>query len=532
MKFDQHIKEVALLGTNKRKIDSEKLPGTIANVIAEDGHESKLLAAIAIDLYYKKAGTLPQLYQGEIQGTPIKEDNAIAPAALADLLNAITLVEGPVSTQLLTEWCEALIQNNWLVPVQQVIPLMNAGKRLVKANKNKVVQVIGKKGTWVIQQTEEYQKEYLVKAAIVENVWEEGTTNDRFDFFLEQRKENPKFALELLQNTWDTESIQVKGKFLRGIQTTATKTDISFLEALYRKEFKYSAKEKVKQVACRRIIAETLLALPDSDLHKHTTNQLQQYLQLPEGKNLFKKLLSANTPKLVLPEKADDFWNPLLMKGVFGFEEKNIDIGLFKTDALYWFSCFVQVIPIDAWSQLMGLSDQECLKYFIGNETFLYNVKGEQFSCLVPGLRRLAIDNKDIRIANALLNLKHLEKDPKLLAILTPEQWETHVIYNELFYDGTVLRSCALPYGQEWSQNFSKKLVMAILKKLRTQSSIYDYQIGQYAAMRFNEDSIQMLEKMNETETSSLKSSNWWERHFYSPIIEATKIKSTLKNYR
>ncbi len=535
MILDQHIKEVALLGTNRRKIEKAKLPSVISEAMTEkedEGHETRLLNAMAIDLFYKEAGTVPPQYEGEITGEPIIEEKTIAPIDLIKIFKVIQEVDGPVRNHLFSTWCKVLIRHNWILSAREIIPAIKEGVRLKKSSRAHVVQIIGKKGAWAILQNEEYKIAYNTKSSIpVNNIWEEGTSDQRYIQLLQKRQNAPSEAQEMLNDTWNTESIHDKIKFLTAIQSTATKADIPFLESLHRGEFKYSAKEKAKQVACRRIIAETLLMLPDSDLNKHTVIQIKKYVQLPAAKNFFKKLLSNDSPKLELPEKTDDFWNPLMMTGVFGFEEKNVDIGLFKSDALYWFSCLVQVIPIQEWNDVFGFENDQCLEYFTSNESFLYTVKGTDYSCLIPALKKLATIHQNTRIANYILGIKNQEKDAKLLSLLTPEQWEKHIIQNELFFESAVLRSGRFENGQEWSRNFSEKLVSAILKKLRTQASIYDYQIGQYAAMSFNEDSISMLEKRHQTETSSLKSSAWWERHFYEPIMQAANVKTKLKKY-
>lgn len=529
MIFNQHIKEVALLGTSKRKIDKTMLPPNLAEILeTTKGNETTLLNAIAADLYYKKAGVLPGIYDGEIKGEPIVEEKKTAPQEIIKIFKVIQEIDGPVNKFLFNSWCKALIKYQWIVPAKEVISVLNEGIR--QNNKQEVIEVVGKKGVWAIQQTDEYQKKYQ-KTATIPNVWEEGTTVDRYLHLIEKRKETPVEALAMLQATWDTESIQAKIKFLGAISSTTTKSDIPFLESLHRGEFKSSAKEKTKQIDGRRLIADTLLMLPDSDLYKHTVHQIKQYVRLPEGKNFLKKLVSNQVPKLELPKTTDDFWNPLLMTGAFGFEGKNVDVGLFKTDALYWFSCFVRVIPLSGWNEIFDFSEDQCLEFFTGNETFLYKVKGEQNSCLIPALKYLAVTHKDTRIAQYLLNLKQQEKDIKLLYLLSPKQWEAHILKHELFFESAVIRSCTLEDHEEWSQRFSEKLVMSILKKLRGQSSIYDYQIGQYAAMRFNENSIPMLEKINSLETSGLRGSNWWERHFYEPIIQAAKVKLKLKKY-
>lgn len=528
MIFNQHIKEVALLGTNKRKIDKSKLSPELAEMLEHaEGNEATLLQAIALDLFYKKAGILPGVYDGEIKGEPIVEEKKTAPSELNQIFKIIQGIDGPVSKFLFKNWCQALIEHQWIVAAQHIIPVLNEGIR--QNNKQEIIEVVGKKGAWAIQQTDDYRKKYQKKATTT-NVWEEGTTNDRFVHLLRMRKEEPVEAKTMLQATWDTESIQVKNKFLAAIFSTATEADIPFLVSLHRGEFKSSAKEKTKQIEGRRLIADSLLTLPASDLYKHTVLELKKYVELPEG-SFLKKLVSSQVPKLNLPKTTDDFWNPLMMTGVFGFDGKNADVGLFKTDALYWFSCFVRVIPLSEWNEIFGFSEDQCLEFFTGNETFLYKVKGEQNSCLIPALKSLAVNQQDVKIARYLLNLAKHEKDIKLLYLLSPEQWEAHIIQHNLFFESAIIRSCKLEDHQEWSRKFSEKLVMSIIKKLRSQSSIYDYQIGQYAAMRFNEDSIPMLEKINSTEISSLRGKTWWDRHFYEPIIQAANVKLKLKKY-
>ena len=199
MKFDQHIKEVALLGTSKRKIDLEQLPAVIADIVGnEEGSEAKLLAAIATDLFYKKAGTLPPEYQGEITGKPIYEDQKVAPKELITLFKAILEIEGPVRHALFNAWCQAMIYNDWIVSPIQIIPALNVA---TKETRDKIVQIIGKKGAWAIQQDQTLKKEYYNLTTDTLNIWEEGTTKDRVAYFKKIRQEDPSEAQSMLENT-------------------------------------------------------------------------------------------------------------------------------------------------------------------------------------------------------------------------------------------------------------------------------------------------------------------------------------------
>ncbi len=538
MKSNQHLKEIALLGSSRKPLDTALVPKVIASILESKSFENvedKVLEALSLQHYYSQAGSVPQQYTGEILATPIEESNPVIDDALEDIFKQIIDLEIAGKDRLMNSWLNTVIRKSQIISANQIVPILKFAKTSSKKIKSKVLQVIGDKGKWVMNQSEAYvipKMETLDEQVASSKIWTEGNSKARKEHFESLRKINKASAIELLESTWDEEAIRDKMAFLKIIKLTNDISDIPFLEELYHSEFQFKPKEKKLVKACRRIIVDTLLAIPSSELHQKTISQFAKYIGNQKSKGLLSKVFSKNKSPFILPNEHDDFWNPQVMVEAYGFEDSNPDIARYKSDALYWFSCFVQSIPFQNWKTILNLDRKSTLDFFLKDQQFVNVIKGKEESNLLLSLVEMANNHQDQELILLLIKSIGRYDNVELLKLLTPENWEKYIIKKDLFYQGHVLASCNLEEGEEWSKKFTDTLVKNITKKLHEQKITLDYQIGATASIYFNVDSLPLLKRIHQSEANILVQYNWWQKHFYGRIVETTSIRSLLKNYK
>ena len=537
MKPNQHLREIALLGHSKKGLDINQLPKPIATILESKTYankEDKVLAALSLQYYFNEAGTLPQVYPGEINVQPIAEEKDVIDDELTDIFKQIIALENIGKERLLNTWLDTVNRKSQIIIPSQIVPILKFSKACSAKTKAKILSVIGEKGRWVMKQTGPF---VLVDLDGVEQemdhskVWTEGDASARRTYFEELRSANKIAAIELLSSTWTEESIRDKVAFLKIIKSTYDESDVPFLEKLYNAEFKFKVKEKKLVLTCRRIIAETLLSIPTAELHVQAVEELTKYTKKGKSKGLLSKVFSKSKVIFNFPEKSDDFWNAQVMLEKYGFDD-NPDIAQFKTDSLYWFSCFVQAIPFDSWKKILDTDRKATVDFFLNHPHFQNIISGKEESNLQNALIEQANNHRNQELILLLLNSVARFDNVTLLQLLKPENWEKYLIKHDLMYTSYVLNSCNLEEGKEWSKTFTDAFVKGITKKLHDRKVAMDYQIGVTASNYFNVDSLALLKKINETEANMFQQYNWWYKHFYGRIIETTAIRSLLKNYK
>lgn len=538
MKPNQHLKEIALLGSARKSIEPALLPAPIAEILEEKSFansEDKVLEALSLQHYYNVAGTLPQKYSGAIDVKPIKETKPSIDMELESIFKQIIELETIGQERLMNNWLDVVIRKSQIISANQIVPILKFAKTSSKRTNTKIRAVIGEKGKWVMDQSDVYKIPKLDDSdelTEVSKIWTEGNAIARKTYFESLRESDQEAAIKLLQSTWNEEAIRDKVAFLKIIKSTYVASDVPFLNSLYKGEFKFNPKEKNLVRASRRIITDILLSIPTTELHISTIKQLANYIGNSKSKGLISKVFSKSKIPFILPKDSDDFWNENTMLEIYGYDETNPDIAKFKTDNLYWFSCLVQVIPFESWKKLFAADGKVTIDFFLNDTQFQNVINAKSESNLIASLIEQANNHKDQFLVLSLLKSIGRMDNVELLKLLAPENWEKYLIKNDLLYTSHALGSCNLKEGAEWSKSFTDTFVKRITKKLQEGKIVLDYQVGVTAANFFNVDSLPLLKRIHQSEANIMAQYNWWAKHFYSRIMETTSIRSQLKNYR
>jgi len=435
---------------------------------------------------------------------------------------------------------DALILQSKLIPAQFIIPLLKYAKYCKLETQNRMFQVIGYKGQWIMKQFDSYSLKTF-QSTQGDDVWKHGNTKERKAYFEHWRKMDIEKAKQLLASSWSEESIREKRSYLSIIKQTLNEGDQLFLEHLLKKEFAYQAKEKKLTKASRKVIAECLLGIPSSDLHKQTIKQLKVYVNKKK--------------ELAIPEKEDSFWNGSNMMTTYALEDENINIGQFKSDQLYWLSFFVEHIPIKIWNELLSRDTKETIDHFLNDRSFQHIEGGNFVSNLLPSVYALAFQYKEVELLLLLLKQPNYTSDDAvtslidqhkisvstsdmtnlgerlLLDILHPVNWEKYLldmIDPNWVFNYNMLSTWKVENG-EWSINFSERWLNKIYQVLKSNKGAPDYRVGTIAAQYFNCACLDQLLKINETKAISLRKYNFWKDYIFTPVFEGAEIRSQIK---
>jgi hypothetical protein len=272
----QKLTKAALLGTENNQLEEPTLQRLAA--LGVDTHqESPLLLANGISLLslMRKAGFQLVDFQGEI---PVAAAKALShtPKALHLLHLMLTGPHGDV----LQEYLGLLKKAGMTLPASELPALM--GQREITTTWEEVEPLLGEDGHWLLRQHPEWSK--LLEDPTQYN-WQTGSRQERLKMLTFWRKQSPKFALELIQSSWELDPPSEKAAFLAILQTNLSLADAPFLEACLN--------EKRKEV--RQVAAILLAKIPGSALSVRMEARTAQVLAIRN-----------NCLQVNLPEEPDE----------------------------------------------------------------------------------------------------------------------------------------------------------------------------------------------------------------------------------
>lgn len=350
MRFDDHIIQVALLGTDKQQLNlteaDEALQSAlqkIADNAALDKEES-LLQSLALHFNYRQAGALaPVKMEATITPAPAEEKPYASLAALGNLKDILDLE----TNALLGFWLQNCANAGLVVTPEFITVLFDKTLR----NKNLwplAFQCCGKRGEWLAGFNPDW------KFTASENsgeIWQTGTLEQRKQVLLQIRKTDAPAAVQLLQSTWTSEDANTKAVLLGVLETNISEADLEFLAQAQQEKSK-----KVKDLA-----VHLLKLIPSSAIVQQYINALRQCVQIRKEKALL----------------------GLISKKVVNIDVTQLDASVFATgieklsnikdldDATYIACQLIQSVPPPALQTLFGLAYEELAQLFLQQNSFL-----------------------------------------------------------------------------------------------------------------------------------------------------------------
>ncbi|MEM1321791.1 MAG: DUF5691 domain-containing protein [Bacteroidota bacterium] len=336
--FWNDLVKLALLGTDRSQLSEAQL-----NELQQLGIDTSqaapklLLEAAALMAPMQKAGQALKSWTGPLPRAAEEEEEQRCSARSAYHLAQIITKEKEV---LLQDFLDILHLSGRSLPPEQLPALL---ERALQSSTfwEKLRPVLGQKGNWLIRQHPEWKR--LVELPPLK-LWEEGKREERRLLLESLRRQQPEKGLEILQETWPSETPNDKAKFIDILQIGLSELDEDFLEGCL--------DDRRKEV--RRAAAKLLRRLPESRLVGRMKERLHQHFTVKRKGG--KKIKLEVQP----PEEVDE-----------EMKRDGIDIKLrwprggLKASRLWQ---IMSAVPPAFWPQSLELEEAEVLSLFAKNE--------------------------------------------------------------------------------------------------------------------------------------------------------------------
>lgn len=433
MRAKEHIKEVCLLGTDRRSVEGDKLPDELQNILLKHNildESEKALMVLSLMHYYELSGLNVPKLKDKVEISPIVEDQDYINEALTSALERILKIENlPTQQVLLRIWMQKVKSRQAIIVPSKCIAYFMLLSKCNQGIVQSARSTFGKKGAWLIEQDDTFNI-LQISSKDADDPWSFGKKEERKKYIVPLIRSNPEKAIETIKNGWANESARDKIWILQIIRNNLDSSFYAFIANLYDVEFAYKPKESKSSRACRFILASCLLLSEKSTLHRDTLVFLSRYFRKSKG-GILSRVLSSNT-SIELPQKEDDFFNGDNMLKVYGIDSSSVEAANFKNDVIFYFSKLLSSIPFSAWSLILKMKTKNLLDYFSGDKQFEVINRGEKYASMQNALHDLAKWSKDEKLIEAMFaDGKALGDATVLLSNLSPEAWERIITKNE-----------------------------------------------------------------------------------------------------
>ena len=520
--------DVALIGTEKKKLNLEALPKSIAGLLEADQEtnpQQVFLNALSYLNFYNEQGKTPLQYEGDLNQYVIVESQAIANEEYLKIFLKIKELDHYQKEPFLKDWVSLIVKVDKIVSPDLIVPLLEFGANLSKSARKEILKVIGEKGRAVVPMAKRLPYQELDYSGAE---WEEGSNSQRLELFKQMREEDHEQAILMLQASWDSEGIRTKKSYLNAIDDHLQISDLVFIEKLYQSEFFYDVKENKTKKECRMLLAAMLLRLPGSNLHQETSEALIKYIAGAKKKGLIGKVLKSNDALIQLPEKEDVFFNDSNMLHKFGLETENIDPGVYGSKIQYWFAFFVLTIPLKFWENHTAKEGRIIAKMFLQDQAFQLQLGKSSNPMYKDALMDHCKYHHEESIIKLLFAKYPLEEVVHLLKYLSMDTYELLVNNRNLHTNRNVLFNS--PEGL-WNLVFAEQVVEKHYDLIANQNQWIQDKIGREISTHMNIDILPALLKFNDFAKNTRMYSNW-QKQFFEPLHLGLEIKNLIKNLK
>lgn len=387
MKITDPIIQTALLDTGNKELDCAQLPKAISEFTlkikqkAEDA-EDMLYRAMAASFAYQKAGWEAQSGTNVLRIRKATEEKL---PYLNQKQNEIFSRLNQTYHLLAYAYQKAMSLGKIIAPEQLQFLIRRAydtnNPRCNEERKSLAI-LAGNRGKWLLQYLgfEDWDKDY-------DEIWDTSSFRERKQILTLVRIENPSHALELLQNSWKSESASHRKELLEILGTNLSKNDEPFLKEIAESDRSVTVKDLATALLCK---------ISDSYIIKRYREILLKNIKYDSSNGWSYKEISYT------PEMSE-----------LGIEE--ISQNKNEKDGLFLLRQMAQKMPFSFWCELFGCSDEQAAKNMVQNPPFK-----KYFS-----LEETILNFNDGAWAyNTIIADQSYEKKDNLLGLLSPSQRE------------------------------------------------------------------------------------------------------------
>lgn len=480
MQFRNNIIQTALLGTEKKQIESSDLPEELRvsynNIEKEDSDkETKFLKGASFALNFHKSGVQPFKLQLNSDESPEEEHNYVSGEAIRILKETL----GYKYQNLTWFWGKKCQEKN-LIVLPHVLPeLFEWGVSTKKYTAELFRSVIGKRGLWLSKFSEEWS---FVREENEACDWETGTIQQRVNYLTQLRNENPVSAIEKIQSVWKEENAANRLELLESLIINISKSDEEFLFSLLNDKSQ-KVKEKVLQL---------LKLIPDSKIIQTYQEILKDSVRISQGKMLG----LINKINIEVKLKMTD-------EAIFKSGIQNLSSNKKISDDDYILMQLTSEVPPSFWEKHFGCDPAEAVKLFSSKDDFkifrepicqsVFKFSNqawareiiEQFDSPPVRLLQLIVESERIKYADKFL--KNNDNLNDLVNILRTE----NVI--------------------EWNKKFTKELLVIMAENPNYYNKNYFESISMYLPSSIVND------------LDSITPNEEWKRNHWSKISQEIK---------
>lgn len=344
MQFWDNIIQTAMLGTKRKQVTADELPGALSDAVTvitgntNIDKEEQFLQIVSLAFNYRQSGVQPLHKEVVIPQAPAEEKpycTSRASMVLKDILDED-------ANSLLQLWLQLCSRKGQLM-LPYLLPVLLDKATQQKKLRTLVEDCMGKRGEWLCTFNESWN---FTAAETEEDHWLTGKPEQRKEVLEQLRTTNPALARQWIQETWSQENANSKAELLKAFNVNPEAKDVEWLESIITEK-----SQKVKDEALN-----ILRQIPSSSIIQHYWQLVRESVKLKK-ESAFLGLTSKNVLTIQVPEGINEV----------GIEK--ISNQKEFTDEEFILYQLVGYIPPHFWEEYLQSSPAEILQLFGRHKT-------------------------------------------------------------------------------------------------------------------------------------------------------------------
>lgn len=215
----------AVLGTQTNQIaDSPMLSSMMIEHANEQSEHHVLQVAGSLSLQ-RRAGWIPSKTLHPLPPpSEIDERPPISPIAMMHL----QMMQKGTFKRALPEWLREIAASGKRVPAEAVVMMLELGRKNNKL-RQLMIPILGERGKWLAEQTQS-RDWYWLNIQNIDEIWKTATQAMREEIINALRKINPDEAYRLVESVWDSETADMRYRYLNAFHEGLGANDLPLLE--------------------------------------------------------------------------------------------------------------------------------------------------------------------------------------------------------------------------------------------------------------------------------------------------------------
>jgi hypothetical protein len=471
MSLWEEIINTAIIGTDKKQINTSVMPTDLANALEQAKHlstdkETQFLNSAAILYNYRRASFLPATQVGSVLNECENEQQAYCSLSAAGALQATIDDE---NRSLLFYWLTKCHEKNLIVTPEYIPYLFQKAERDEEL-RDLIILCCGQRGKWMAQ----FNTAWLFnEEKSTQTIFDHGRLEERKKALTEWRAINPLEARLALEKCWTQEQAATKAELLEALEINLQIEDEVFLKECWKEK-----SQKVKEVTLK-----LLKQLPTSFIVNEVWEFVVPLVSYKKSSSML-GLLNKENIELNL-----EFTIPDSFKS-YGIS--HIDANKIYTEKEFTLSQLIGIVPLSNWENHFNLNADAILSLF---------EKKEETKKFISSFATAANTFKNVEWAKILYQRFHM------LCFSVVKEFDEELQEQIVLADLQYVKDIYQIFGirkKEWNLKF----VMALIEK--TSQEPYSYTKAFYKNIIHHLPTT-VIEKLDNITVEDQSRNAYWE---------------------